>query len=69
MEKGEPSIEAFSGTDYTKVTYRPDFSRFEVNKFSPDMINLMKRRVYDISGILKVKVFLNGKMVQVPNFK
>jgi len=29
----------------------------------------MKRRVYDISGILKVNVYLNGKMVQVPNFK
>ena len=51
------------------MTYRPDFYRFDVSKFSPDMINLMKRRVYDISGILKVNVYLNGKMVQVPNFK
>jgi hypothetical protein len=29
----------------------------------------MKRRVYDIAGIIKVKVYLNGKLVHVPNFK
>ena len=29
----------------------------------------MKRRVFDISGILKVKVSLNGEIVKVPNFR
>lgn len=68
-DKQEPTIENYQGNDYTKVTYRPDFPRFEINRFSPDMINLMKRRVYDMSGILKVKVYLNGKLVPVHTFK
>ena len=33
------------------------------------MINLMKRRVYDIAGILKIKVYLNGKSLRVSSFK
>jgi hypothetical protein len=33
------------------------------------MIGLMKRRVYDLAGILKVKVFLNNKLVPISGFK
>jgi len=29
----------------------------------------MKKRVYDMAGILKVKVYLNGKIVPIKNFK
>lgn len=36
---------------------------------SPDMLALLKRRVYDMSGIIKVNVYLNNKLIQVPNFK
>ena len=68
-EMGEPQIENHQGEDYTRVTFRPDFQKFGVSKFSEDMINLMKRRVYDIAGIIKVKVYLNGKLVKIPNFR
>lgn len=51
------------------MTFRPDFQRFGMSKFSNDMLSLMKRRVYDISGIIKVKVYLNGKLLHIPNFK
>lgn len=33
------------------------------------MIALMKKRVYDMAGILKVKVYLNGKLIPIKNFK
>ena len=32
-------------------------------------MNLMKRRVYDMAGILKVKVYLNNRLVNIPHFK
>ena len=38
-------------------------------RMSPDMLSILKRRVYDISGITKVNVYLNNKLVQIPNFK
>jgi len=66
---GEPIIEPYEGKDYTKVTFKPDFKRFNSNKLSADMISLMKRRVYDMAGLLKVKVYLNNKLIQISNFK
>jgi len=65
----EPAIEEYNGQDYTKISFKPDFKRFQINKLTSDMISLLKRRVYDISGVIKVNVHLNRKLVQIPNFK
>ena len=35
----------------------------------PDMLALLKKRVYDIAGIIKVKVYLNSKLIPIPSFK
>jgi DNA topoisomerase-2 len=32
------------------------------------MICLLKKRVYDMAGILKVKVYLNDKLIPIRNF-
>jgi DNA topoisomerase-2 len=34
-----------------------------------EMTALLKKRVYDMAGILKVKIFLNGSQVPVKSFK
>ena len=49
---------------YTKITWKIDFKRFGIDKYSEDMISLMKRRVYDIAGITdnKVSVYYNGTL-------
>ena len=68
--KSTPEITDYEGEDYTCVTFYPDFSRFKLKESDEDMINLMKKRVYDIAGTTSqnVKVFLNGKQVPVSNF-
>lgn len=33
------------------------------------MMALLKKRVYDMAGILKVKVYLNGSPTPIKNFK
>jgi len=33
------------------------------------MTALLKKRVYDMAGILKVKVYLNGQLVPIKSFK
>jgi len=35
---------------------------------SENMVQLLKKRVYDMAGILKVKVFLNGKEIKLRSF-
>ena len=68
-EMDAPIIEEYSGSDYTKVQFRPDYKRFQINKLTPDMLALLKKRVYDVAGIVKLKVYLNSKLIPIPSFK
>jgi len=57
---------------YTKVTFKPDYKRLNLpNGLSCDMINLFKRRVYDIAAVTdkSVKVKYNGEIVPVKQFQ
>jgi DNA topoisomerase-2 len=57
---------------YTKVTFKPDYKRLNLpNGLSCDMINLFKRRVYDIAAVTdkSVKVKYNGEVVPVKQFQ
>ena len=58
---GEPTIVPSKAKPYTKVSWITDFERFGITSYSPDMISLMIRRVYDISGITdkKLQVYFN----------
>ena len=69
MEK--PSITKSSVKPYTKITFTPDYQRLGMEGLTSDMINLFKRRVYDIAGITNknVRVKLNGNVVPVRNFQ
>jgi len=52
-----------------KITFIPDFKKFKVKELSDDMINLFKKRVYDISATThtKINIFLDGKKINEDN--
>ena len=63
-EKEEPIIKSrYRGQDFTKITLYPDLQKFGIQKMSKDFTLLIKKRAYDLAGILpsKVKIFLNGE--------
>jgi len=74
---GPPTItKVKAGTKpYTKVTFRPDYRRLGVPGLTPDMLALLKKRVYDIAAVTdhsikKVKVGYNDTAaVPVKNFQ
>lgn len=67
---GKASIVANKGDDYTKITFKPDFTRFNMRGIDDDFEALVKRRVYDLAGTSKgVKVWLDGEKIKVTNFK
>ncbi|KAF2145209.1 uncharacterized protein K452DRAFT_284608 [Aplosporella prunicola CBS 121167] len=67
---GKAKITACKGDDYTKVTFKPDFTKFGMDGIDDDFEALVKRRVYDLAGTSKgVKVFLNGERLKIKNFK
>lgn len=65
----EPIIEDYEGKCFTRVTFTPDFKLFGVSSMPTDMTNLLKRRVYDMAGLLRITVYLNSKIIRVPDFK
>jgi DNA topoisomerase-2 len=69
-KKSDPEISDFDENDFTCVTFEPDFKRFGMAELSDDEISLMKKRVYDMAGVLPshVKVYLNGKKLPITNF-
>ena len=62
---------------YTKVTFKPDYQRLGLSTSSdqssaltPDLVALLKRRVYDISAVTDktIKVKYNSQLVPAKNF-
>jgi len=60
---------------YTKVVFKPDYARLQMPQgLTPDMLALLKKRVYDIGAVTdqsvkKVKIMYNGALVPVKNFQ
>ncbi|ADM11320.1 DNA topoisomerase II [Encephalitozoon intestinalis ATCC 50506] len=68
--KEEPEISRYTKEDFTRITFKPDLRRFKMNKLDDDTVSLLKKRVYDLGGIVKdVKIFLNEKKIPVKGFK
>lgn len=64
--KGKPKITSNNGSAYTKISFIPDFERFDLKVFSKDMISYMKKRVYDISACSNRNVTVYYNSVKVP---
>jgi DNA topoisomerase-2 len=56
---------------YTKITFKPDYQRLGINALTPDIIDLLKKRVYDISAITDktIKVKYNSSIIPIKNFE
>uniref|UniRef100_A0A8R1U3B2 DNA topoisomerase 2 n=1 Tax=Onchocerca volvulus TaxID=6282 RepID=A0A8R1U3B2_ONCVO len=66
----DPFVSKSSGEDFTRVTFKPDLTKFKMTELDDDIISLISRRAYDVAGSTKgVKVYLNGKLLPVQGFK
>lgn len=56
--------------EYTKVTFKPDLSKFGMESLDDDILLVLRRRVYDLCGTVRdCNVFLNDKKLNIRNFK
>jgi DNA gyrase/topoisomerase IV subunit B len=68
-EVGKPKIKSKKKKNgYTKISYLADFKRFGCEGYSPDMLALLRKHIYDCAMIAKVKVELNGEPIVIKNF-
>lgn len=65
LEKDKPKITKCSTKPYTKITFKPDLSKFNLKELEQDIVGLMERRVYDIAACTgnSVSVYLNEKKI------
>jgi DNA topoisomerase-2 len=51
--KKEPVISSCRASDnWTSVTFKPDLAKFGMTELEPDTVALMRKRVYDLAGIM-----------------
>ena len=64
-------IKAGKTKPYTKITFKPDYKRLGIEGLTPDLIALLKKRVYDISAITDktIKVKYNSNIIPIKNFQ
>jgi DNA topoisomerase-2 len=67
----KPSITKCKNKPYTKITFKPDYTRLGITGLTPDIISLLKKRVYDISAITdkNIKVKYNNELLPVKCFE
>ena len=67
----KPSVTKTKQKPYTKVYFKPDYKRLQMECLSQQMISLFQRRVYDIAGITSkdVKVKYNDNIIKINDFQ
>jgi DNA topoisomerase-2 len=67
----KPSIRKCKNKPYTSVSFKPDYARLGLTGLSKNMMELFRRRVYDIAAVTdkKVRVKYNGEVVPVKHFQ
>jgi len=56
---------------YTKITFYPDFKRFNMDELSDEIYGLIKKRAYDVSAHLgkDIDVYFNNELLKVKTFE
>ncbi|UKJ90427.2 DNA topoisomerase 2 [Theileria orientalis] len=67
--KGPAKVEPYQGQDFVKITFLPDYEKFNLKQIDPGTLKVLKKRVYDIAGTTGVKVFLNNERIKIKDFK
>lgn len=67
---GKPKVTKCKTKPYTKISFKPDFERLGVSGLTPDMMGILRRRIYDIAAVTEknIKVKFNGEVVGIKTF-
>jgi DNA topoisomerase-2 len=67
----KPSITKCKNKPYTKITFKPDYARLGIHGLTPDIIALLRKRVYDVAAVTdkNLKVKYNSGLIPIKNFQ
>lgn len=71
LQVSKPKITKLkSKKEYTKITFKPDLAKFNMESLDDDIISILQRRVYDLCGtVTNCNIYLNDQKLNVRNFK
>lgn len=61
-----PVITKCKNKPYTRITFKPDYARLGTDGLCPHMVNLFKRRIYDVAAMTAREVRVKCNSVNVP---
>lgn len=71
-KKSEPVIKKVpkKSRSYTKITFKPDLTRFHTSSLNTDIFSLFQKRAFDVSACTRktISVEFNGKKLSVKDF-
>lgn len=67
----KPKITSNKSMPYTKITFQPDLKYFKLSKLTNDIVDMMKKRVYDMTACTysTISVYLNEKKINIKDFE
>jgi DNA topoisomerase-2 len=67
----KPSITKCKSKPYTKIVFKPDYARLGIPGLTPDVIALLRKRVFDVAAVTdkSLKVKYNSQIIPVKNFQ
>jgi len=67
----KPNITKCKNKPYTKITFKPDYQRLGITGLSPDLIALLRKRIYDVAAVTNksLKVKYNSNFIPIKNFQ
>ena len=70
-QRSTPKITTYKNKPFTKITYTPDYKRFNSIGLSDDMIKIMRKRAYDITCCTDktVNVYFNEEKLESNSFE
>lgn len=54
---------------YTRITWKPDFKRFELEEYTVNYIDLFRKHAHDCAMVTKIPVWFNGKKIVMKDLK
>lgn len=67
--KNKPVVVAAKGKkSYTQISFIPDFEKFGIEGLTTDILDLFKKRVYDIAMTTDAKVYYNDELIVANTF-
>ena len=68
--RDKPKITSYKSKPFTKVTYIPDYIRFGKKGLDKNMIEIIRKRAYDLAACTSgsVNVYLNEELIKIKSF-